>query len=100
MDEKKIISLSDEIVSNIVDFSLGKGKVKAIIPKSVAKKMSSDDELFEKLKQCYIEYLSTVDNKVNDSTEVKRLSDFRFRLVDIFNSTVPEGEVSLDEKQE
>ncbi len=100
MDEKKIISLSDEIVGNIVDFSLGKGKVKAMIPKSVAKKMANDDELFEKLKQCYIEYLSTIDNKIDNSSEVKRLSDFRFRLVDIFNDSVPENEVSLDEELE
>ncbi|MCR4858185.1 MAG: hypothetical protein K5890_08335 [Bacteroidales bacterium] len=97
MDEKKVIKLSDEIVSNIVDFSLGKGKMKAIIPKSVAKKMASDEDLFESLKQCYIKYLSTVDSKVNESSEVKRLSDFRFQLVDIFTQNVPEEDVNLEE---
>lgn len=99
MDEKQIYVLSDLIVKSIVDFSMGRGKMKALIPRSVAKKMAGDAELFENLKNCYVEYLSSVDNKVNETSEVKRLTDFRYKLVDIFNATVPEGEVCTDEEE-
>lgn len=97
MDEKKIIRLSDEIVNNIAAFSIGKGKIKALIPNSVAKRMAADKDLFEKLKNCYINYLSTIDNKIDETSEVKKLTDFRYSLVEIFNEAVPENEVSLED---
>lgn len=86
MDEKKIIKLSNEIVETLMDFSLGEGKVRSLIPGSVAKKLSSDEELFNKLKECYIDYLAKVDNKIDDTTELKRLTDFRYQLIEIYNS--------------
>ncbi|MCR5550393.1 MAG: hypothetical protein K6F40_05620 [Bacteroidales bacterium] len=99
MDEKSIIKLSESIVSAIVDFSMGKGKMLSLVPGSAAKKLASDTELFNKLKECYIKYLSSVDNKIDESAEVKRLIDFRYELVEIFNQTVPEGEVTGNENE-
>lgn len=97
MDEKSIIKLSESIVSAIVDFSMGKGKMLSLIPGSVAKKLATDTELFNKLRDCYINYLSSVDNKIDESAEVKHLIDFRYELVEIFNQTVPEGEITENE---
>lgn len=99
MDEKSIIKLSESIVSAIVDFSMGKGKMLSLVPGSAAKKIASDAELFNKLKECYIKYLSSVDNKIDESAEVKRLIDFRYELVEIFNQTVPEGEITENENE-
>ena len=96
MDEKKVIKLTDMIVESIVDFSMGKGKLKAMVPNSVAKKMANDPELFEQLKQCYVEYLTSVDNKIDETSEVKRLTDFRYNLLDIYNQNVPAGESDVD----
>lgn len=97
MDEKSILKLSENIVYTIVDISMGRGKMMGFIPGSVAKKLATDTELFNKLRDCYINYLSSVDNKIDESAEVKHLTDFRYELVDIFNQTVPEGEVTENE---
>ena len=98
MDEKKVIKLTDMIVEDIVDFSMGKGKLKAMMPNSVARKMVKNPELFEQLKQCYIEYLSSVDCKIDETNEVRRLTEFRYKLLDVYNQTAPavEGDVDLD----
>ncbi len=93
MDEKKIISLSNDIVSAIVDFSMGKGKIISKVPRTVANKLANDEDLFEKVKQCYVEYLATVDNKMDEAHEVKRLTDFRYRLVEIYTATESESQI-------
>lgn len=95
MDEKKIIKLSNELVNTIVDFSLGEGKVKSLVPSSVAKKLSSNVDLFNCLKECYINYLSSVDNKIDDTVELKKLTDFRYQLVEIFEKH-EEQEVNME----
>lgn len=99
MDEKSILKLSENIVYTIVDISMGRGKMMGLIPGSVAKKLATDTELFNKLRDCYINYLSSVDNKIDESAEVKHLTDFRYELVDIFNQIVPEGEVTENENE-
>ena len=108
MDEKKIIKITNEIVSAIADFSIGKGKVMSLVPGSVAKKLYNDEELFEKLKNCYIEYLKTVDNHIDETAEIKRLTDFRYQLLEIYTGgdgedldpeTESEEDVTTEDKQ-
>ena len=96
MDEKQVFKLSNLIVAAIVAFSMGKGKMGSLIPKTVANKLSKDADLFEKVKKCYVEYLSMVDNKVDESFEVKRLTDFRYRIVEIYTASVPIDQINLD----
>ncbi|MBR4452817.1 MAG: hypothetical protein IKS33_01000 [Bacteroidales bacterium] len=50
MDEKQVFKLSNLIVTAIVAFSMGKGKMVSLIPKTVANKLSKDADLFEKVK--------------------------------------------------
>ena len=100
MDEKKIIKLSNEIVSTIVDISLGEGKVKSIVPQSVANILSKDVNLFNSLKECYIEYLSTVDNKIDETSELKKLTEFRYQLVEIFEKFKENNEQKKEENNE
>ncbi len=37
-----------------------------------------------------------VDNKVDESFEVKRLTDFRYRIVEIYTASVPIDQINLD----
>lgn len=84
MDEKKIISLSEDIVTAIVDISMGKSKFS--LTNSVLKTLSNNPILFDSVKNCYIEYLGTIDSKIDETVEVKKLSDFRYKLVDIYEN--------------
>lgn len=98
MDEKKLIALTDDIVEAIVDISMGKGKMKAVIPGSVTKKLVKDEALFMRLKECYINYLSEVDSQIDERDELKRLSDFRFDLETIYNGGCTKDDEITDEE--
>jgi len=104
MTEKEIISKSDDIIEALVAISLGKGNILAKVPGSMTRFLTKAEnhDIFESLKQCYIDYLSEVDSLINDMDEVKRLSDFRYELVNIYsnNSTdaMTEEEISTEEE--
>ena len=83
MDEKKIISLSEEIVNAIVDISMGKSKSGLI--NSVHKTLAKDPFLFTQLRDAYVNYLQSIDGKVDEVMEVKALSDFRYGIVEIYD---------------
>lgn len=53
MDEKKLISLTDDIVDAIVDISIGRGKMKAVMPGTITKKLVNDETLFLRLKKLW-----------------------------------------------
>lgn len=84
MDEKKIIGLAEEIVNAVVDISLGKSKFS--LTNSVLKVLSKNPELFDSIRNCYVEYLGAIDNKIDETTEVKKLSDFRYKIVELYES--------------
>ncbi len=84
MDEKKIISLSEDIVNAIVDISMGKSKFS--LTSTVLKVLSNNPALFDSVRNCYMEYLGTIDSKIDETMEVKKLSDFRYKIVDIYES--------------
>lgn len=98
MEEKKLISLTDEIVDAIVNISMGKGKMKAMIPGSAAKKIINDEELFKSLKECYINYLSSVTGKIDDRDELRNLSDFRYELEALYNDEEVEETQTTEEE--
>ena len=83
MDEKKIINLSEEIVYAITDISLGKSK--GGLMNSVNKTLSKNPALFSQLRDAYVNYLQSIDGKVDEVMEVKALSDFRYQIVDIYD---------------
>lgn len=84
MDEKKIINLSEEIVYAITDISMGKSKSGLI--NSVHKTLSKDPVLFSQLRDAYVNYLQSIDGKVDEVLEVKALSDFRYQIVEIYDN--------------
>ena len=86
MDEKKIIVMSESIVNAIVDISMGRSKFS--LTNTVLKKLSTNPMLFESVKNCYIEYLGTIKDKIDTTLEVKQLSDFRYAIVDIYEKAV------------
>lgn len=85
MDEKKIIELSGEIVNAIVDLSLGKGSLLDKVGKGMVSKLV-DHPKFEEIKQCYIDYLSEITDKVDSASELKRLTDFRYAIVRLYQN--------------
>ena len=86
MDEKKIIVMSESIVNAIVDISMGRSKFS--LTNTVLKKLSNNPALFENVRNCYIGYLGTIEDKIDTTMEVKRLSDFRYEIVDIYEKAV------------
>lgn len=88
MDEKKIIIMSESIVNAIVDISMGRSKFS--LTNTVLKKLSNNPEIFERVRDCYIEYLGTIDSKIDETMEVKKLSDFRYKIVDVYENATKE----------
>jgi hypothetical protein len=88
MDEKKIIVMSESIVNAIVDISMGRSKFS--LTNTVLKKLSNNPEIFERVRDCYIEYLGTIDSKIDETMEVKKLSDFRYKIVDVYENATKE----------
>lgn len=86
MEEKQIISKTDDIVEAIVNISLGKSSFLSKLPGSLVNFLTKEENavVFMKLKQCYIEYLAEVDSRIENSSDVKRLSDFRFKLYSLY----------------
>ena len=81
MSEKDIRELSDNIVESIVALSLGKepGLISGKIFKTIAKHPK-----YEEMKKLYIEFLFGFDGHFETTEELKKLSDFRFALVQLF----------------
>jgi len=69
-----------------VDISMGRSKFS--LTNTVLKKLSNNPALFENVRNCYIEYLGTIEDKIDTTMEVKRLSDFRYEIVDIYEKAV------------
>lgn len=88
MDEKKIIVMSESIVNAIVDISMGRSKFS--LTNTILKKLSNNPEIFERVRDCYIEYLGTIDSKIDETMEVKKLSDFRYKIVDVYENATKE----------
>lgn len=81
MNEKDIKELSENIVESIVALSLGKEP--GLISGKVFKTISQHPR-YEEMKKLYIEFLSGFDGKYETTAEVKRLTDFRFNLVQLY----------------
>ena len=83
MDEKELIELSDELVHAITKLSLGEKP--GFLSGSVYKKLSNHTN-FGEIKQCYIEHLQTFKGTYDNSIELKKLTDFRYKIVELFNA--------------
>lgn len=86
MDEKKVIIMSESIVNAIVDISMGRSKFS--LTNTILKQLSNNPPLFESVRNCYVRYLGTIEDKIDTTMEVKRLSDFRYEIVEIYEKAV------------
>jgi hypothetical protein len=83
MKEDEIKELAKDIVEAIVDLSLGKEPsfISAKTFKSVAKHPK-----FEDMKNLYIEFLTSFNLNEDSSNELRVLTDFRIKMVELFNN--------------
>lgn len=83
MNEKEIKELSDDIIEAIVSLSLGRepNLISGKIFKTISKHAN-----YESMKNLYIEYLTSFDGRFDTTDEIKKLSDFRFALADLYQN--------------
>jgi len=83
MDENKIKELTENIVESIVSLSLGKEPnfLSNLVYKSVANHPN-----FLQIRKLVVEHLQTFDGKIETAEEWKKLNDFRFNLIDLYNT--------------
>jgi hypothetical protein len=82
-NEKKIKELSETIVESIVSLSLGKEP--NLLSSSVYKSIAKHPNYFP-IRQLIIEHLQNFDGKMETAEEWKKLNDFRFKLIELYNS--------------
>lgn len=83
MDEKELIELSDELVNALTKLVLGEKP--GFLSGNVFKKLASHPR-FSEMKQLYCELLMSFDGNYSDATELKKLTDFRYKIVELYHS--------------
>jgi hypothetical protein len=81
MNEKEIKEISEDIVEAIVALSLGREP--NFISGKIFKTISKHPQ-YENMKKLYIDFLMNFDGKFESTEEIKKLSDFRFALVQLY----------------
>jgi hypothetical protein len=81
-NEKKIKELSETIVESIVSLSLGKEP--NLLSNSVYKSIAKHPN-YLRIRQLIIEHLQNFDGKMETAEEWKKLNDFRFNLIELYN---------------
>ncbi|MEN9301936.1 MAG: hypothetical protein RL264_365 [Bacteroidota bacterium] len=81
MDEKELLQLSDEIVQSLTKLTLGEKP--GFLSNGVFKKLAGHHQL-EAIKTAYIELLADFRGAYDNASELKRLTDFRYRIVELY----------------
>lgn len=81
MNEKEIKELSENIIESIVNLSLGKEP--NFISGKVFKTITQHPK-YNEIKKLYIDYLADFDGKYETPDELKKLTDFRFSLYQLY----------------
>lgn len=82
MNEEQSKNLAESIVKALVELSLGKEP--NIFSKSAFRKLS-DHKNFSFIRDAYIDYLKEFDGKIESEEDMKRLFDFRLKILNYFN---------------
>jgi len=82
-NEKKIKELTENIVESIISLSLGKQP--NLLSNSVYKFIANHPNYLQ-IRQLVVEYLQNFDGKVETAEEWKKLTDFRFNIIDLYNT--------------
>jgi hypothetical protein len=83
MDEKELIELSDELVNAITKLVLGEKP--GFLSGTIFKKLATHPRFME-MKQLYCDLLLSFDGNYSDAAELKKLTDFRYNLVELYQS--------------
>ncbi len=83
MDEKELIELSDEIIDSLTKLVMG--ETAGFLSNSVYKKLSTHKN-FDEIKAAYAKLINTFDGSYKDTTVLKKLTDFRFKIVELYQS--------------
>lgn len=82
-NEKKIKELTETIVESIVSLSLGKEP--NLLSNSVYKSIANHPN-YLRIRQLVVEHLQNFDGKIETAEEWKKLADFRFNIIDLYNT--------------
>jgi hypothetical protein len=83
MDEKELIELSDEIIDAITKLAMGAKP--GFLSGSVYKNIAAHNKFME-MKQLYCDFLQDFDGSYSDAAELKKLTDFRFGLIALYQT--------------
>jgi hypothetical protein len=82
INEKKLKETAENIVESIAALSLGKEP--SLLSNSVFKSISTHEN-FQQIKQLVVDYLQTFDGKLETSEELRALTDFRFKIMELYS---------------
>ena len=85
MDEKKLMELSEEIIESLTKLVLGESP--GFLSNSVFKKLNSNKH-FNEIKSLYSSFIGSFEGQYNDASELKKLSDFRYKIVELYQSGI------------
>lgn len=81
MTEKDVIRKAEQIVETLAQISMGKGP--GMLSNEIFRKLSAHTNFFE-IRDLYVEYLQIFDGAVNSPEKIKRLSDLRLAIVQLY----------------
>lgn len=85
MDEKELMELSEEIIESLTKLVLGESP--GFLSNSVFKKLNSNKH-FNEIKSLYSSFIDSFEGQYNDASELKKLSDFRYKIVELYQSGI------------
>jgi len=83
MDEKELIELSDEIIDALTKLVMGAKP--GFLSGSIYKNLATHSKFLE-MKELYCALLSEFDGNYSEPSKLKKLTDFRFSLIELYQS--------------
>ena len=89
MDEKELMELSEEIIDSLTKLVLGESP--GFLSNSVFKKLNSNKN-FDEIKSLQSSFIISFEDQYKDAPELKKLSDFRYKIVELYQSGLQKQE--------
>jgi hypothetical protein len=83
MNEDELMQLSEEIIESLTKLILGESP--GFLSNNVFKKLNSNKN-FDEIKSLYSKFIISFEGQYKDATELKKLSDFRYKIVELYQS--------------
>jgi len=85
MNEDELMELSEEIIESLTNLVLGESP--SFLSNSVFKKLNSNKN-FDEIKSLYSKFIISFEGEYKDASELKKLSDFRYKIVELYQSGI------------